>query len=147
MKNYQKGKHLDLVLSVDQSVCLSVCLYKNLPTYPSSALCVLLFNVGTAIASLKSSRSHLLMTIPLSVSCTFHFFLGLRFCNTCPYMGNFMIVLHSRFADLIDALPFPEYTRREGRMNMAASLPDFFVKPDLGPKMYNAYGKPYPAFH
>ena len=39
------------------------------------------------------------------------------------------------------ALPLPDYTRREGRLNMAATLPDFFVKPDLGPKMYNAYGK------
>lgn len=24
---------------------------------------------------------------------------------------------------------------------MASSLPDFFVKPDMGPKMYNAYGE------
>lgn len=38
-------------------------------------------------------------------------------------------------------LPLPEYTRRDGKLNMTASLPDFFVKPDLGPKMYNAYGK------
>ena len=41
----------------------------------------------------------------------------------------------------MQALPLPEYTRRDGRYNMVASLPDFFVKPDLGPKMYNAYGK------
>ena len=41
----------------------------------------------------------------------------------------------------MNALPFPEYTTRDGKMNMAASLPGFFVKPDLGPKMYNAYGK------
>jgi len=38
-------------------------------------------------------------------------------------------------------LPLPEYTRRDGRLNMTTSLPDFFVKPDLGPKMYNAYGE------
>ena len=40
----------------------------------------------------------------------------------------------------MDALPLPEYTRRDGKYNLVASLPDFFVKPDLGPKMYNAYG-------
>lgn len=27
---------------------------------------------------------------------------------------------------------------------MASSLPDFFVKPDMGPKMYNAYGEQLP---
>ena len=46
-----------------------------------------------------------------------------------------------RFADLSEALPLPEYTRRDGKLNMAASLPKFFVRPDLGPKMYNAYGE------
>jgi lysine-specific demethylase 3 len=40
------------------------------------------------------------------------------------------------------ALPLPHYTRRDGKLNMASSLPDFFVKPDMGPKMYNAYGSP-----
>jgi hypothetical protein len=40
----------------------------------------------------------------------------------------------------MNALPLPEYTLRDAKLNMAASLPDFFVKPDLGPKMYNAYG-------
>ena len=39
------------------------------------------------------------------------------------------------------ALPLPHYTRRDGKLNMASSLPDFFVKPDMGPKMYNAYGE------
>lgn len=46
-----------------------------------------------------------------------------------------------RFDDLIQALPLPDYTRRNGKLNMTSSLPNFFVKPDLGPKMYNAYGK------
>ena len=40
----------------------------------------------------------------------------------------------------MSALPLPDYTQREGKLNLAASLPKFFVKPDLGPKMYNAYG-------
>lgn len=38
-------------------------------------------------------------------------------------------------------LPLPEYTKRDGRLNLASRLPNFFVRPDLGPKMYNAYGK------
>lgn len=41
----------------------------------------------------------------------------------------------------MNALPLPDYTQREGKFNLAASLPNFFVKPDLGPKMYNAYGE------
>lgn len=50
--------------------------------------------------------------------------------NACP-----------RFHDLMDNLPLPEYTKRDGRLNLAARLPNFFVRPDLGPKMYNAYGE------
>ncbi len=46
----------------------------------------------------------------------------------------------------MQALPLSDYTKRDGRYNMVASLPDFFVKPDLGPKMYNAYGKQLPAY-
>lgn len=41
----------------------------------------------------------------------------------------------------MDNLPLPEYTKRDGRLNLAARLPNFFVRPDLGPKMYNAYGE------
>ena len=41
----------------------------------------------------------------------------------------------------MQALPLPDYTRRDGKLNLTSSLPDFFVKPDLGPKMYNAYGE------
>ena len=50
-------------------------------------------------------------------------------------------MLCSRFDDLMDNLPLPEYTKRDGRLNLAARLPNFFVRPDLGPKMYNAYGE------
>lgn len=41
----------------------------------------------------------------------------------------------------MENLPLPEYTKRDGRLNLAARLPNFFVRPDLGPKMYNAYGE------
>lgn len=47
----------------------------------------------------------------------------------------------TRFEDLMENLPLPEYTKRDGRLNLAARLPNFFVRPDLGPKMYNAYGE------
>ena len=51
-----------------------------------------------------------------------------------------MEVQPHRFNDIMKALPLPEYTHRGGVFNLASRLPDFFVKPDLGPKMYNAYG-------
>lgn len=46
-----------------------------------------------------------------------------------------------RFDDLMKNIPLPEYTRRGGKLNLASRLPSYFVRPDLGPKMYNAYGK------
>ena len=42
----------------------------------------------------------------------------------------------------MEALPLPEYTSRNGILNLVARLPSRFVKPDLGPKMYSAYGSP-----
>ena len=40
----------------------------------------------------------------------------------------------------MNAMPFPDYTHRTGVFNLASRLPEFFIKPDLGPKMYCAYG-------
>ncbi|XP_019850041.1 PREDICTED: uncharacterized protein LOC100639981 [Amphimedon queenslandica] len=57
-----------------------------------------------------------------------------------PTGEDFSDKLPQRFHDLVQALPLPDYTRRDGKLNLTSSLPDFFVKPDLGPKMYNAYG-------
>ena len=48
--------------------------------------------------------------------------------------------LPSRFEDLMNCIPLKEYTKREGRYNLASFMPDFFARPDLGPKMYIAYG-------
>ena len=45
-----------------------------------------------------------------------------------------------RFNDLMKSLPVPEYTLRSGRYNLAGYMPDYFLKPELGPKMYIAYG-------
>lgn len=57
-----------------------------------------------------------------------------------PPGEDFAELLPERFKDLMNSLPLAEYTRRTGRLNLASCLPDFFVRPDLGPKMYNAYG-------
>lgn len=57
-----------------------------------------------------------------------------------PPSDDFSDVLPQQFSDLMGNLPLPEYTRRDGRLNLVSRLPDFLVKPDLGPKMYIAYG-------
>ncbi|ORY07972.1 Clavaminate synthase-like protein [Basidiobolus meristosporus CBS 931.73] len=44
------------------------------------------------------------------------------------------------FVDFMKALPFREYTQRRGILNLASRLPATVVPPDLGPKMYIAYG-------
>ncbi|KAJ2661520.1 hypothetical protein IWW48_002388 [Coemansia sp. RSA 1200] len=56
-----------------------------------------------------------------------------------PPADDFAAVLPDHFARMMEALPFPAYTRRDGRLNMAARLPPDHVPPDLGPKMYCAY--------
>ncbi|GAB0092943.1 lysine-specific demethylase 3A [Sergentomyia squamirostris] len=63
-----------------------------------------------------------------------------------PPGEDFAEMLPTRFADLMKALPLAEYTQRNGPYNMAGRLPECFVRPDLGPKMYNAYGSAlYPS--
>uniref|UniRef100_A0A6Q2YLE2 Lysine-specific demethylase n=1 Tax=Esox lucius TaxID=8010 RepID=A0A6Q2YLE2_ESOLU len=57
-----------------------------------------------------------------------------------PPGEDFRDMMPTRFEDLMENLPLPEYTKRDGRLNLASRLPNFFVRPDLGPKMYNAYG-------
>ena len=57
-----------------------------------------------------------------------------------PPAEDFSELMPSRYKDLMQGLPLPEYTNRSGVYNLASRLPDFFVKPDLGPKLYNAYG-------
>jgi hypothetical protein len=49
-------------------------------------------------------------------------------------------LMPERYDNLLEALPFPEYTHRTGAFNLVSRLPDFFVPPDLGPKLYVAYG-------
>ncbi|KAF5403754.1 Jumonji domain-containing protein 1 [Paragonimus heterotremus] len=57
-----------------------------------------------------------------------------------PTTDDFAELQPHRFANLMSNLPMPEYTCREGQRNMAARLTSFFVCPDLGPKLYVAYG-------
>ncbi|KAK3611670.1 hypothetical protein CHS0354_012042 [Potamilus streckersoni] len=57
-----------------------------------------------------------------------------------PPGDDFSDILPNHFNDLMHGLPLPEYTHRNGCFNLASRLPDFLVRPDLGPKMYNAYG-------
>ncbi|CAL8107047.1 unnamed protein product [Orchesella dallaii] len=57
-----------------------------------------------------------------------------------PPGHDFAEMLPERFNDLMKALPLEEYTHRDGKLNLAARLPSLFSKPDLGPKMYIAYG-------
>ncbi|KAJ2147504.1 hypothetical protein IW142_001571 [Coemansia sp. RSA 564] len=57
-----------------------------------------------------------------------------------PPAEDFQTRLPDHFARFMDALPFPEYTQRAGAFNLANQLPPEFLPPDLGPKMYCAYG-------
>ncbi|XP_067656839.1 probable JmjC domain-containing histone demethylation protein 2C isoform X2 [Haliotis asinina] len=57
-----------------------------------------------------------------------------------PPGDDFSELLPRHYQDLMQGLPLPEYTDRQGKLNLASRLPDFLVRPDLGPKMYNAYG-------
>lgn len=56
-----------------------------------------------------------------------------------PTTDDFKNVLESRYNDLMANLPIKQYTCRDGKLNLASYLPDLYLKPDLGPKMYIAY--------
>ncbi|XP_048406872.1 probable JmjC domain-containing histone demethylation protein 2C [Stegostoma tigrinum] len=58
-----------------------------------------------------------------------------------PSGDDFRTMMPSRFDDLMKNLPLPEYCDPEGNLNLASRIPDFFVRPDLGPKLYGAYGQ------
>lgn len=60
-----------------------------------------------------------------------------------PPGDDFAEILPTRYKDLMIGLPMPEYTLRTGNLNIASCLPTSFVPPDLGPKMYNAYGSAF----
>uniref|UniRef100_A0A5K3FEF6 JmjC domain-containing protein n=1 Tax=Mesocestoides corti TaxID=53468 RepID=A0A5K3FEF6_MESCO len=56
-----------------------------------------------------------------------------------PPLGDLAELHPDRYADFTAHLPIPEYTHREGELNLAARLPSFFVRPDLGPRLHIAH--------
>ncbi|RIA86719.1 hypothetical protein C1645_320152 [Glomus cerebriforme] len=57
-----------------------------------------------------------------------------------PPADDFAETFPEHYEDFSNSLPFKEYTTRNGIMNLAHRLPLEINRPDLGPKMYNAYG-------
>jgi len=57
----------------------------------------------------------------------------------CPATDDFKNVLKTRYDDLMTYLPLGDFTSRDGQFNLASYLPNLFLKPDLGPKLYIAY--------
>ncbi|VEL11279.1 unnamed protein product [Protopolystoma xenopodis] len=57
-----------------------------------------------------------------------------------PCTDDFAEYQPARYSNLMANLPIWQYTHRDGQLNLAARLPSFFVRPDLGPKLYIAYG-------
>ncbi|CAG8568495.1 3908_t:CDS:2 [Funneliformis mosseae] len=57
-----------------------------------------------------------------------------------PPKDDFAVTFPEHYKDFSNSLPFKEYTTRGGVLNLAHRLPLEINRPDLGPKMYNAYG-------
>jgi len=57
-----------------------------------------------------------------------------------PPDGDIAESLPKRYHNLVHDFPIPSYTLREGKLNLASYMPDYYLKPELGPKMYIAYG-------
>ncbi|WVR04951.1 hypothetical protein IAU60_001963 [Kwoniella sp. DSM 27419] len=56
-----------------------------------------------------------------------------------PSTDDFQNTHPDLYHDFCDALPVPDYTRREGVLNLYAHFPPGPTRPDIGPKMYNAF--------
>ncbi|KAJ3099571.1 hypothetical protein HK100_004868 [Physocladia obscura] len=57
-----------------------------------------------------------------------------------PSHSEFERKFPNHFADFKRSVPFADYSSFTGARNLAARLPQEFLPPDLGPKMYNAFG-------
>ncbi|KAJ3776204.1 hypothetical protein FB446DRAFT_778258 [Lentinula raphanica] len=55
-----------------------------------------------------------------------------------PSSADFKITFPELYEDFSQAVPIPDYVRRDGKLNIASHFPQNAVAPDLGPKMYNA---------
>ncbi|KAM7513894.1 hypothetical protein LguiA_003477 [Lonicera macranthoides] len=61
--------------------------------------------------------------------------------NDWPPSGSFDERLPRHSAEFVTCLPFKEYTHPcDGYLNLSVKLPKRSLKPDMGPKMYIAYG-------
>ncbi|KDQ65025.1 hypothetical protein JAAARDRAFT_28691 [Jaapia argillacea MUCL 33604] len=55
-----------------------------------------------------------------------------------PSSTEFSTAFPELFEDFSQAVPVPDYVRRDGVLNLASHFPANTVAPDIGPKMYNA---------
>jgi len=55
-----------------------------------------------------------------------------------PPSADFKTTFPELYADFSQAIPMPNYVRRDGVLNIASHFPSNTVAPDIGPKMYNA---------
>jgi lysine-specific demethylase 3 len=55
-----------------------------------------------------------------------------------PPMSDFKSSFPTLYDDFSQAVPMPDYVRRDGVLNVASYFPLNTIAPDLGPKMYNA---------
>lgn len=61
--------------------------------------------------------------------------------NDWPSSGLFEDYLPRHDIEYITSLPFKEYTHPcSGYLNLSVKLPNDYLTPDLGPKMYVSYG-------
>ncbi|KAA1479365.1 hypothetical protein DENSPDRAFT_757505, partial [Dentipellis sp. KUC8613] len=64
-----------------------------------------------------------------------------------PPQANFEAEFPDLYDAFRDAIPFPDFTHRNGIYNMAAHFPLNGIAPDLGPKMYNAFSTVFGGKH
>ncbi|KAI0057927.1 hypothetical protein BV25DRAFT_1811707 [Artomyces pyxidatus] len=64
-----------------------------------------------------------------------------------PPEKDFRTEFADHYQSFIDAVPFPDITRPDGVLNMRSHYPRNGVVPDLGPKMYNAFGTKHDNSH
>ncbi|KAJ4472037.1 hypothetical protein J3R30DRAFT_1021976 [Lentinula aciculospora] len=55
-----------------------------------------------------------------------------------PPSADFRTTFPELYEDFSQAVPIPNYVRRDGKLNIASHFPQNALAPDLGPKMYNA---------
>lgn len=56
-----------------------------------------------------------------------------------PPSTDFKMAFPELYKDFSDAVPIPDYVRRDGVGNIGSHFPSNTIAPDLGPKMYNAF--------